>query len=135
MREHGWKGPALNPTVIIVGLLATLAGCVTSSQRIDEREAYWRQELARDVPIGTPKSEVLSLLAKHSLPVSEGTYRTAHPDGSETSNCRLPERALSAFERGAVRGLYFSWDIEITVCLDENDTVEGHFVGAWNAGI
>jgi len=98
-------------------LLAALAGCATASHQLDERESYWR------------------LFAKHELPVSEGTYRTAHPDGSETSNCRLPERALSAFERGAVRGLYFSWDIEITVCLDEDDAVEGYFVGAWNAGV
>jgi len=116
-------------------LLAALAGCATASHQLDERESYWRAELARDVPVGTPKADVLDLFAKHELPVSEGTYRTAHPDGSETSNCRLHERALSAFERGAVRGLYFSWDIEITVCLDENDAVEGYFVGAWNAGV
>lgn len=67
--------------------------------------------------------------------VTEGTYRTAHPDGSETSECRLPDQALSAIERGAVRGLYVNWDIEITVCFDERDAVESHFVGAWNAGI
>jgi len=116
-------------------LLASLAGCVTAPHQLDERESYWREELARDAPVGTRKADVLALFAKHDLPVSEGTYRTAHPDGSETSNCRLPERALSAFERSAVRGLYMSWDIEITVCLDEKDAVEGYFVGSWNAGV
>ena len=39
-----------------------------------------------------------------------------------------------AKEYGAVRGLYLSWDIEVTVCCDEHDRVENTFVGAWNAG-
>lgn len=122
-------------TGLVVALMAALTGCVTAPRDVQERENYWRQVLAEHAPPGTPANDVISLFAKHDLPTSEGTYRTAHPGGGETSNCRLPDRAVSAIERGAVRGLYLNWDIEITVCLDEEDTVETHYVGAWNAGI
>jgi len=115
--------------------MAALSGCVTAPGDVQERENYWRQILAEHAPLGTTRNDVISLFAKYDLPTSKGTYRTAQPGGGETSNCRLPDRAVSAIERGAVRGLYLNWDIEITVCLDEKDTVEKHYVGAWNTGI
>lgn len=122
-------------TGVGLGVLLTLAACVTAPQSVREREAYWREILAERTPVGAPKSQVAALFTEYQLPMAEGTYRTALPDGGQSSNCRLPDRAVSAIERGAVRGLYIKWDIEVTVCLDERDTVESHFVGAWNAGI
>jgi len=122
-------------TGIWAGLLLMLAACVTAPQSVREREAYWLEVLTERAPVGASKARVVALFAEYRLPMVEGTYRTALPDGGQSSNCRLPDRAVSAIERGAVRGLYIKWDIEVTVCLDERDTVESHFVGAWNAGI
>jgi hypothetical protein len=125
----------LHRTGVVAVLMVALAGCITAPRDVRQRETYWRQVLAERAPAGTGKSDVLLLFEQYGLPVSERTYRTALPGGGETSNCRLPDQAVSAIERGAVRGLYLNWDIEITVCLDERDRVEKHYVGAWNAGI
>lgn len=119
----------------LVVVPAALAGCITAPAMVRDREAHWRDMLEAQAPAGTARPDVESLLRNNGLQPGRGTYRTVHGDGSESSNCRLPERALSALERGAVRGLYLSWDIEVTVCFDENDRVEDHFVGAWNAGL
>jgi len=91
--------------------------------------------LAVEAPIGASRKDVLSMFERHQLQAGEGTYRTVSDDGVVTSNCRRPERAISTFEKGAVRGLFLNWDVEITVCLDEEGKVEGHYVGAWNAGV
>lgn len=111
-----------------------VAGCVMSGSAVKERESYWRGILAEQAPMGAPKRNVIAVYEQHQLNPREGTYRTVRADGTETSNCRLPEKALSAYDRGAVRGFLVSWDIEITACFDERDAVEGHFVGAWNTG-
>lgn len=112
-----------------------MSGCVTAPAAIQERETYWRTILTEEAPAGTTRNAVRSVYQRHGLQPGEGTYHTVHADGSESSNCRLPDKALSAKDRSAVRGLYLNWDIEITVCFDEGDVVEGHYVGAWNAGI
>ena len=123
------------PACCLVVALAALGGCVTAPAMVRDREAHWRDVLEAQAPAGTSRFDVESLLRDNGLQPKSGTYRVVRNDGSESSNCRLPERALSALERGAVRGLYLNWDIEVTVCFDENDAVEAHYVGAWNAGI
>jgi len=128
--------PGTSLAVFLVAFASVLfAGCVSAPAAIREREAYWRRVLAEQAPAGTERADVIAVFERQGLMASEGTYRTVHDDGSETSHCRLPDRALSALERGSVRGLYVDWDIEVTLCLDENDRVEDYFVGAWNAGI
>jgi len=116
-------------------LAAGIGGCFTAPSKIEELESSWRQILFEEAPLGTGKPDVRDFYSRHRLVATDGTYRTVREDGSVTSNCRLPDRSLSALDRGAVRGLYLGWDIEITVCFDERDNVEEHFVGAWNAGI
>lgn len=132
--EH-WIPGAGFTTWLVVLAAAAVAGCVTAPGAVRDREAHWRQVLAGQAPAGTSRADVVAMFERNDLPVSEGTYRTIRDDGKETSNCRIPDRAVSGLERGAVRGLYIEWDIEVTVCFDENDVVEDHFVGAWNAGL
>ena len=112
-----------------------ISGCITAPAKVRALENDWRQRLAENAPPGTPRNEVESLFEQHGLTPAIGTYRIRHEDGSESSHCRLPERAVTTRDRSAVRGLYLKWDLEVTVCLDENDRVESHYVGAWNAGI
>jgi hypothetical protein len=126
---------ARNLVTAICGLSLSLGGCVTVSHSIAERETYWRQVLESEAPVGALRDEVLLMFRQHDLTAEEGTYRVLSEGGVEASNCRLAERALSAIERSAVRGFYLSWDIEITICLDESGRVESHYVGSWNAGI
>ena len=114
----------------LIFVLAATAGCITAPHEVRSLEAEWRQRLSSEAPPGASREKADRLLRDHGLVPSTGTYRVAHADGRETSSCRLPDRALSATQPGAVRGLYIKWDLEITVCLDEKDTVEGHFVGA-----
>jgi len=121
--------------VALCGLLFSLGGCVTASQQVKERETYWRQVLLSEAPVGTSKSDALLMFGRHNLVTTDGTYKTISDDGSEKSNCRYANRALTAVERSAVRGLYLKWDIEITVCLDDDNQVDSHYVGAWNAGV
>ena len=134
-----WRGSEVSlagrEARVFICAFVLLAGCVTAPEAIREREDYWRRILAEQAPTGTIRDDALAVFERQGLLAGAGTYRTVHDDGSETSQCRLPDRALSALEHGAVRGMYMNWDIEITVCLDENDRVEDHFVGAWNAGI
>ncbi|MEE4360122.1 MAG: hypothetical protein V2I63_01220 [Pseudomonadales bacterium] len=112
-----------------------LAGCVTAPRALAEREAHWQALLAREAPIGAARAQVLDALERNGLPPTRGTYRTVHEDGRIESTCRLPDEGLTVLERGAVRGLYLSWDTEVTVCFDEAGRVEDHFVGSWNAGL
>jgi hypothetical protein len=121
---------ARQPNWVLVCVLLVLGGCATPPGRED----IWRERLAAEVPLGSSLEQARSFYARHGLAVTQGVAIRVMNDGRQRSACRDPAAALTARERGQVRGLLTTSETEVTVCLSPDQRVESHHVTTWNSG-
>lgn len=118
------------PRASLLALVAVLAGGCALGERRAEREAYWAQVLADEIPPGTPRAEATRMLEARGLIVQ---YRPYAELGERPDEC--PAARLYASERGRVRGLGARFDVRLILCLDDSAQVTRRYVDRFNTVI